>query len=74
MNCYNFYDKKQDERTMSLPDAHWSEYMYTSEWADKMSFENFKKLLFQWEKSDSKKDFCEWIESQLKSNKQIKLT
>ncbi len=63
MNYYNFYDKKQDQRTMSLPDAHWSEYMYTREWANKMSFESFKKLLFQYEKSDSKKHFYEWVES-----------
>ena len=47
MDHCNYYNKKQDQKTMSLPDAHWSEYMYTTEWANKMSFEIFKETILE---------------------------
>ena len=73
MSYYNYYDKKQDQRTMSLPfksedclpdpaaDERYLQAMYGREWTTKMPFKTFKKLFLRWEKSNSKKHFYEWV-------------
>ena len=73
MDYYNYYDKKQDQRGMSLlfkswgclpdpaADERYLQAMYIREWTNDMSFETFKRLFLRWEKSNSKKHFYEWV-------------
>jgi len=81
MSYYNYYDKKQDQRAMSLPPGEWPpplhpdpisieqeiQSMYRNVWTN-MSFERFKELVLKWIKSKSKKDFYKWVEPKLKKS------
>ena len=73
MDYHNYYDKKQNQRSMGLPFKSWDclpdpaaderylQAMYIREWTNEMSFKTFKRLFLRWEKSNSKKHFYEWV-------------